>query len=656
MKYSKYLLLLLIAIMIVATFVEKYHGTSFAYAHIYGAWWFTILWALLVAGSIFGMIKSKIHTNIPLFLLHLSFIVILAGALCTKLWGEQGQVLLEKGKPNVTQDITLPFTLELDTFRIAYYAGTDAPSDYISSVTVEGRKADISMNNILTHKGYRFYQSSFGTDGTTSVLSVNRDVAGIPITYTGYALFVVSMLWLGISLWRKQLLVIALLLSPTLLSANVEKKEAAGFGTLNMLYNGRIAPVSTFAHDFTLKMNGKTSVGEYNAEQVLMGFLFFPDKWEIAPPEQTKKGIQKWNDKNQLLYMLHSGELLKLFPLTIEGQVQWFTPTQQLPEEISEENAHFIRTILTDYYQALQDKDETKCEAIVQQIRDFQRQNASDILPSETKQKTELCYLKYDITSLLFKVNLTIGILALLSFFFYKKRWLVNTFFVILLASFTLHTLSIALRTYIGGRLPLFANGFEVMWLMAWGAMLGTIVYWIRTKRFSPIQAFGFLVSGFALLVAHLGMMNPRMTPLVPVLSSPLLSFHVSSIMIAYTLLAFTSLNSMVALVLAKRKDGEYLETAKRQNLLCLFPAVFFLGTGIFIGAVWANVSWGRYWGWDPKETWALITFLAYGLLLHKSFAPKGLVAFHIVSLLNFLTVLMTYFGVNYFLGGMHSY
>ncbi|MDR1668083.1 MAG: cytochrome c biogenesis protein CcsA [Bacteroidales bacterium] len=221
-------------------------------------------------------------------------------------------------------------------------------------------------------------------------------------------------------------------------------------------------------------------------------------------------------------------------------------------------------------------------------------------------------------------------------------------FVVQLIHSFAFLTVFIALRTYIGGRLP-FANGFETMLLLAWCAMAAATLF----RRKMPLMLpFGLLISGCALLVAHLGMMNPRITPLVPVLSSPLLSLHVSSIMIAYTLLAFTSLNSLFSILFQRRT----LEQSREQNLQCLFPAVFFMGAGIFIGAVWANVSWGRYWGWDPKETWALITFLVYALLLHKSFSPKNPLLFHIICLLDFSTVLMTYFGVSYFLGGMHAY
>ena len=187
--------------------------------------------------------------------------------------------------------------------------------------------------------------------------------------------------------------------------------------------------------------------------------------------------------------------------------------------------------------------------------------------------------------------------------------------------------------------------------------------------RFSFTLSFGLLISGFALLVAYLGQNNPQITPLMPVLLSPWLSIHVSLIMVSYALFAFMMLNGLLAFCIGgwrkKTIDSEIQEQRKVHveqlmlfSRLMLYPAVFCLGAGIFIGAVWANVSWGRYWAWDPKEVWALITFLIYGAAFHgQSLAvfrqPRF---FHAYMVLAFLTVLMTYFGVNYLLGGMHSY
>jgi ABC-type transport system involved in cytochrome c biogenesis permease subunit len=177
------------------------------------------------------------------------------------------------------------------------------------------------------------------------------------------------------------------------------------------------------------------------------------------------------------------------------------------------------------------------------------------------------------------------------------------------------------------------------------------------------VLPFGFLLSGFAMLVAWLGENNPQITPLMPVLSSPLLSAHVSLVMMSYALLAFTMLNGLFALILTVVRhhpaaNADALQSLSQLSLLLLYPAVFFLAAGIFLGAVWANVSWGRYWSWDPKEVWALITLMVYAVPLHRQSLPafSRPMVLHAYLAAAFLAVLMTYFGVNYFLGGMHSY
>lgn len=211
------------------------------------------------------------------------------------------------------------------------------------------------------------------------------------------------------------------------------------------------------------------------------------------------------------------------------------------------------------------------------------------------------------------------------------------------------HLTGYLLRWYIGGRIPL-SNGYETMQFLALCIM---VVALFMSRRHRQAVGFGFLLSGFTLLVSYLGEMNPQITPLMPVLVSPWLSLHVSVIMMSYALFAFILLNGVWALCVPR--EAERLMLYSR---LMLYPAVFLLTAGIFIGAVWANVSWGRYWGWDPKEVWALITLLIYALPLHADSLPwfRKPRFFHIYTIAAFLSVLITYFGVNFFLGGMHSY
>ncbi|GHT35039.1 hypothetical protein FACS189434_12210 [Bacteroidia bacterium] len=750
-----------IIVLAAATVIEKYCGTDFAHRYIYGSWWFVVLWAMLAAGLLVMVFRRGVAGNAHTRLLHLSFVIILAGALCTKLWGERGQIILQQNAPAVVENIDLPFTVSLDTFYVNYYAGTNTPADYVSEIRIENKRATVSMNNIFSHKGYRFYQSSYNEQST--VLTINHDPVGIAVTYTGYALFFLAGLLLMFRTQMTQITqifadklkksakicVICVICVPHFAFAadtapTITETQAQQFGNLWLQYDGKITSVSAFAHDFALKLTGKTSFGSMNAEQFLAGFLFFPEEWqnaavfEIKDPALQKllnaetqraafsdffdaennyklasqprnKEIDKLNDKIQLINLLHSGVLLQMFPIQENGKLHWYYPTENFPPTEKQENITFVRTVLTDYYTALHSGNEGK--DVLQRIAAFQQENAGEFLPSERHKQIEIFYLRHNFIKMLFMVNLAGGILALLLMLFRTQKTQItqtNTknrfakicvllrhlrskfFLVLLIHSFCFLTLSIGLRTYIGGRLP-FATGAETMLIVAWLAMLGALIY----RKALP---FGLIVSGCALLVAHLSMSNPKITPLVPVLQSPLLSLHVSVIMIAYTLLAFTALNSLVALIcdmrfaicdkryatcdlrfaicdkryaisdcrkpqvanrksqVANRKSqiaSRKSQIASRTSIALLRPALFLLGTGIFIGAIWANVSWGAYWSWDPKEVWALITFMTYSLALHKKMSDT---AFHVFILCSFLTVLITYFGVNYFFGGMHGY
>ena len=226
-------------------------------------------------------------------------------------------------------------------------------------------------------------------------------------------------------------------------------------------------------------------------------------------------------------------------------------------------------------------------------------------------------------------------------------RQLRQAFALLSLALFLYLSLVLGLRWYVSGHAP-FVGSYSVMMLMAWLSTLAMLLLW---RRFPLVQPPGFLLSGFTMLVASLAAANPQITPLMPVLQSPLLSLHVLSMMISYTLFGLVALNGLMGLLLS----GERMRDI---GMLSLYPAVFLLTLGTFLGAVWANVSWGSYWSWDPKETWALVTLLIYAFALHGGLLPCFCKPrfFHIYCILAFLAVLVTYFGVNLFLGGMHSY
>lgn len=379
------LVIVLVAVLATGTVIEMLHGSEYALSHIYGAWWFVALWALVAIGMVVMLAQGRSWKRPSVCVLHLSILLILLGALLTMLTGQHGRMMLEPGKPiqtfyegNATENhpVELPFTLTLDRFEIETYEGSSRPKDYVSylQLTDGGQQKDvvISMNHILKHRHYRFYQSDYDEQGN-SILDVARDPWGITVTYMGYALLFVALV-----------------------------------------------------------------------------MLLFKQK-------NTPKAVT-WS---------------------------W------------------------------------------------------------------------------------LSVLVILLVFLYIR------------------------------------------------------------------------------MLTH---------PLLPVLRSPFFSLHISTIVTAYALLLAIMVVGVIAVV--KPKNTERLEKLKTLSTTMLYPAVALLAIGIFIGAVWANVSWGNYWAWDPKEVWALITLLVYAAPLHgkiwKTFQKP--LFFHIYCILAILSVLITYFGVNMFLGGVHSY
>ncbi len=736
------LLVVLIVVMGIATFAEQANGTQYTYHHFYGTWWFAALWAIVASGSCITIFIRKIYRNIPVLILHVSFIVILLGALLTRITSVNGSMHLKEkteqsyfiDESNIKQE--LPFSLQLISFEIENYPGTQSPSDYISRVvttdqlTHDKKEHLISMNNILKYKGYRFYQSSFDDDLQGSVLTVSSDKYGIPVTYCGYFMLFTSMLLLLISpqsrfrsLLRNPLLkkgsMVCILLCLSLFSLKAEeqtlskekitlsKEQADRFGKIQVLYNGRITSIQTLSIDFTLKLISKNSYKYVNTEQFFSGWLFFPHQWKDVELFEVKdhqlkqileitndhacfsnmfdsthqyklvpyykeiyqngkqnsfqKEALKLDEKIQLINMLHQGEMLSIFPYNINGNIQWYAPMSALPKEIPQEDAIFIRQFFSLYYEAILTGSATEANALLDKLEHFQQKQAAFVIPSAAHQKVEYLSNTIPIFSLLFKINLTLGFIAFIFFIIQlvrskKIRWFstltTNALFVV----FLIYSIGFAARWYIAGYLPL-SNGYETMLFVGWCSMLIALIF-RKYSELTPI--FGLLISGFTLLVAYLASMNPQITSLVPVLSSPLLSIHVSFIMFAYALVGFMVLNSLtyfLSVIINNKGTIASREKLVLLNRILLYPTVCFLGAGIFIGAIWANVSWGRYWGWDPKEVWALITFIIAALALHekiKIFANPFIFSAYIFVIL--AAVLMTYFGVNFFLGGLHSY
>lgn len=745
------LYILVLVCMAAATIVEKSQGTDYAHAHYYGAWWFILIWAVLAALGAFYIIKRKVKCASTLAL-HLSFIIILAGALLTHISAKRGMIHLRIGQPTDTymaqdeeqgmKEEKLPFSLCLQKFEAKMHDGTNAVADYSSKFTVidgdDKSEGEVSMNNIYSHRSYRLYQSSYDEDGKGSVLAINADPYGIPVTYTGYALLFISLVWmlfdpkggyrklLKSPLLKKGALMIALILSMAniqtlhaesatgnLQNAVLPRETAEKFGELHILYNDRICPVQTFALDFCKKIYGARSYQGLTAEQVLSGWVFYGNTWANEPFIKIKSGemktamnlpdyaslntffnremggytigqyVQEYyngqqdkfhqqaadiDGKIQIIMELREGISLKVLPYTFTknvkatkdhsfikaGTTMWFSPVDKLPQAVEQQHALYIRNVFSLLNGDVKAGNTSRVNEFFVKMKKYQEVSSGNSLPTATQYKAERINNAFPFATILFMANLTLGFIALFYTIYRmtKKREIkaLNIALPILLGvSFLALTFGLALRWIISGNVPM-SNGYESMLTVAWFVMLISILMQLRIRI---VMVFGFLISGFFLLVSHINQMDPAIGQMMPVLNSPLLSIHVSIIMMSYALLSLTFICGIMGICL--RSHGEELQALSR---IFLYPALTTMGFGIFIGAIWANVSWGNYWSWDSKETWALITFMIYAVVVHTQSLPvfrKPLV-YHIYITLAFMSIAMTYFGVNYFLTGMHSY
>ena len=737
------LLGILLLILTIATILEKIYGTDFVNEYIYSSVPFVILWGVTAITSLLYIIKSKLHRQPVIFLLHLSLLFILAGAFTTWIYGEQGTMRVRQGEQQTSftdsKGIShqLPFSITLNQFEIIYYKGTLAQMDFISHISVADKdchrqiQGKVSMNHIFSYQHYRFYQSGYSEDNEGSVFSVSHDPYGIGITYAGYTLLLLSTVFFFFSpqsrfrqllkspLLHRSLTVILLLfafsLNSNFLKANstspkvLPREVAEHFGDLYILYNNRICPLQTFARDFTVKLYGSSSYKGLTPEEVLTGWLFYYDSWKNEPiiriksnearklleiegnyarlkdyistineyklekmmnhirsGEQVtdKRGIEEADEKFNIINLVCTGAMMKIFPCrNIAGKtLEWYSQSDQLPQDMDNDKWVFIRKSMSYVNEMIVMKKYNDACLLLEKIKKYQQKECDGLLPADNKFKAEKIYNQFDYSKSVAMACICIGLIC---FIYYchcmasqkrTSRKAIIILNILLWIVFTYLSAAICLRGYVSNHLPL-SNGFETMQFMAWCTLLLTF---LLQRKFAMLLPFGFLLCGLTLMVSMLGESNPQITQLMPVLQSPLLSIHVVVIMIAYSLLAFIMLNGVTAVILhqSQKECKEQIERLQIISQIILYPAIFLLAIGIFIGAVWANVSWGRYWGWDPKEVWALITMLVYALALHPRSLPwfHRTMFFHVFCITAFITVLITYFGVNFLLGGMHSY
>ena len=430
----------------------------------------------------------------------------------------------------------------------------------------------------------------------------------------------------------------------------VDADIAHRMGTIHVLYNNRICPLNTVATDFTMKLTGSASWKGYSADEVFFSWMIYYMPWEeeLLKNNPKQKGAE---ERKAIVEMFYNGQFTKIFPYRLDDAVSWYSPGGQvLPREIPVKEQFFIKQSMDFLTEAIVTGQRDRAFEIIAKIKLFQQDMIGDVLPSKSKTQAELFFNKMYSQKWPVFLSLTLSLLLCIAMLFWRKRVIRYSLFTFAFLLFAYITLSLGLRWWLGGHIPV-SNGPETMLFMAWVMLLLTILI---QKKFPIILAFGPLISSFCLLVAMLGGSSSQLTPLMPVLQSPLLSIHVMTVMCAYALFAL----QMLLGIYAFGAPNSNLERITALSQLLLYPAVFLLTIGIFLGAVWANVSWGNYWSWDPKESWALITLMVYAVPLHKSSISRfrSTRFYHIYMICAFLAVIITYFGVNYLLGGMHSY
>lgn len=492
-------------------------------------------------------------------------------------------------------------------------------------------------------------------------------------------------------------------------------EQAEQFGALLIEHEGRIQPVASFARQFTRRLTGKCDWQGYTAVDVLAGFAFFPEAWQHAPllkaegkelrrryalrkhvafadlfdargdyiflpywdvlngaarPEGWLADAARLDSRVREVQGVAEGTALRLFPPEAHGGEAWLAPDAVAADTAE---AAFFRNNILRYVRLSLHGTGAGVEQAFQKIQAWQRQAGGASLPSDARLRAEHLLWQTFSTAWAARFCLLVGLL-LFALLLYACRTDAPAQAVILARSasapwlpmmaWAYVTYGLALRGVAAGRMPM-ASGYEAMLCLVWCMLAVAAACGLRCvlkgwgRAAAPslsmlcLNLAAFMVAGFGCLSCGFSFMDEAITPLMPVLGSPLLAVHVSLVMLAYAGLAFTFADAVIALCVPRL--SEMLAHVSR---LLLVPSLFFLSLGIFLGAVWANISWGSYWSWDPKETWALITLLVYALPAHGNmFLPTGKSrSLHLYFLFAFLVLLMTYVGTNTLLPGLHSY
>jgi cytochrome c-type biogenesis protein CcsB len=719
LKLTVGLLLVILVVLAVGTIFESLYGAERARA-IYGSKAFFALLAVFALNLAASLVDRWPYGRfrIGYVITHASMLVILIGSLATLTLKVEGRLALwEKQRSNVIVgtasdgspvEIELPFTLRLDAFEIDVYPGTGRPAMFRSRVSVldeQGKVEElavIEMNRELAYGGFKFFQSSYRIEGPRemSILSVSRD-PGQAIVFVGYGLLILGMLTvLGTRVVQRRnaeaappaspsgpslptmaaSLVIIFVLGTAAYSEAVTVPEAATVNQLHTLpvqHDGRTMPLDTLARESVWKVTGMTSWVRLDPVAMVLGWTFAPQEWAAAPIVKIGDGdlAEAIGASKRLRFasfndLVANNELRQIVNLArvASQQEQPLTSLQESGLELEQRlvtlqgflNRQAIRPLPTsdDPVHRWAVPDGLASAEDLVRISGELGANPPSLYPVEGAMAKEVRYNRVRPTRLAWWILLPAAILAAISW--RRANPLLDRLAAAgLLAGFAVMTWGIAARWQAAGRIPA-SNMYESLLFMAWG--VGLFAFFAALFIRNRLVIFNAAaMSALVILLTDVLPMDPFIHPMPPVLSgTPWLAIHVPIIMVSYSLLALAALvaHMRVGLEIFAPDRHEAAATMDETHYWYVQVGSILLIAGILTGSIWAASSWGRYWGWDPKEVWSLIAFLAYMAILHGR-VDKWLSPFWVAaaSIMAFGTILMTYLGVNYVLAaGLHSY
>lgn len=499
----------------------------------------------------------------------------------------------------------------------------------------------------------------------------------------------------------------------------INKEHAEEFGKLPMQsVNGRMMPINTFSSEVLRKLYKSDKIRNLNSDQFLISLFIMPDVWMRVPlffvddkdlvskyslsspycsyvqvfdslenyklakeldiiyrknPSERNhmdKAILKLDEQVNIFHSLINRRYINIFPLPEDETHTWYASGDIL-NNFSGKDSMFVSGIFNWYLEAvedgLQNNDWSEAGKIVGMIDTYQQAQSVGVDISHDKIQVEVQYNKLNIFKYCRIGYLILGgltlVLAVLGLFgIYESKYIKYLLLFGVMFVFVFHLYGMGIRWYIGGYAP-WSNSYETMVYVACTIIISGFIF---VKRNLLIFSLATIFSGVVLFVSGLNWMDPQITTLVPVLKSPWLMFHVAVIVAAYGFFGLGCLtgvtNMILMIVLKYNPKKDFIVTRIKEctivNEMSLWIGLVLMTIGTFLGAIWANESWGRYWGWDPKETWALITMLVYVIVTHIHLlkSPVKVWLFNLLSVISISSVLMTFLGVNYFLSGMHSY